>query len=207
MIRAALIALAAYAFVSIGSCSIDTRSDAFRCDNGACPTGRVCESGWCVSTGAPDAPVIDSSMLPDGFVCPSECSSCSGDTCIISCTTAGACTSPVVCPTGMPCMVDCAGDNACAGGIDCTKASSCQISCGGNLSCAGATACGTGACNVSCGGPSSCKGAIACSQSCKCDTSCGGAGSCGTAPSCPAPLSQCRTGKICTSAPNSCHSC
>ncbi|HTJ46507.1 MAG TPA: hypothetical protein VL463_30585 [Kofleriaceae bacterium] len=206
MIRAMLLSLAAMA---IGwSCSIETRSGAFRCDNGACPTGRTCEAGWCVSNGTPDAPGgADGNGNADAFVCPPACSSCNGNTCVITCDTAGSCASQVVCPAGFACMVDCAGMNSCAGGVDCSTSSSCSVSCGGDMSCAGATTCGAGACNVSCGGPNSCGGVIQCSSSCKCDTSCGGAGSCKQTPLCPAPTSQCKSGKICTSAPNVCHTC
>ena len=212
MIRRAL-AVAGVAAVIAASCSIDTRSGAFRCDNGTCPSGRVCQAGWCVSTGTPDTPPgtpdssIDGAGHPDAFTCPSACSSCNGTTCIIDCTTDGSCTSQIVCPPGIPCMVDCAGVGACAGGVQCTESSSCSVSCGGSTSCAGAIDCGAGKCSVSCGGPNSCAGVIDCATSCRCDTSCGGTGSCKQTPLCPAPTSQCRSGKICTSAPSACHSC
>ena len=102
--RAALV----LAIVMSAGCAIDARSEALRCDNGVCPTGRVCESGWCVTTGQPDAPPV----IADAFTCPPGCSECVGDTCVIRCDQSGACTSKVTCPAGMPCVSACASRTA-----------------------------------------------------------------------------------------------
>lgn len=209
MIRTVAIAgLAALAATLATTCSFDRRSGQFRCDEGqSCGTGRVCQAGWCVEMIAGDAgsdpdadPAIDAS-----FVCPSECTSCEGESCLIDCSVTGSCAIEVMCPTGLACNVTC-GASACAGGIDCSQAADCVIQCPFNQSCSGPILCGTGSCDVQCGGPDSCTGGIDCSNACACDTACDGAGSCTTAPQCTDPT-KCHSGIDCSSATGNCDSC
>jgi hypothetical protein len=156
------VALVAVALaVALGpACSIESRSDDFRCSNpGQCGAGRDCVDGWCVE----DPAEIDASSD-----CPPACTSCMNGVCIINCNEPGACTEPVICPTDLPCQVRCGGDGACAGGVRCA----------------------TKSCDVQCSGAGSCMDGINCDQSCGCITSCTGTGACAGTIDCPGNCTQ-----------------
>jgi hypothetical protein len=179
----ALAAMAiALVLLGLGACSVDRRSDEYRCKNpGQCPS-RQCNDGWCVPV--PDPVDAAPGASPDGMVtpvpidaapqpdeCPAVCSSCDNDTCYIECGGLGSCPALVACPAGWQCDVACLGIQACAAGVRCGDAVSCEVLCEGSGACMGGVTCGAGPCSVECLGLSACF-TIDCSESCACDTSC-----------------------------------
>ncbi len=214
------------------ACSIDTRSELFRCDGvGGCPSGRVCQSGWCVASATGDdagggsvtdsgvdiadagaapqdsAPPVPDAGDPDAPGCPAVCSECVDDRCIIDCTDDGSCEDRVVCPPGLACTVLCDGIQSCEGGIDCTAATSCDLSCTSREACAGSIECGAGLCTVECSARDTCGGGLDCTLSCSCDTRCSGTNACDPEPECPAPLLECTDGFDCNSTLLGCRTC
>jgi len=172
-------ALAVALAITVGpACSIDSRSDDFRCGNGVrCDPGRDCVDGYCV--------VDPSEVDGGGGDCPAACSRCEGGTCFIDCDDANECVDArVACPDGMPCEVTCSFAGSCAQGVSC----------------------GDGACTITCSGPGSCDGDLDCSNACACTTTCPGAGACTGNVSCPGPGS-CRQGGQCTAQPGQCDRC
>jgi hypothetical protein len=207
-IAAALIGLTALAMIA--SCSVDERSGAFRCAAPTdCDIGRTCENGWCVApAGAIDASAIDTMVAIDAppFVCPSSCTTCVDQTCIMRCDTASSCTSQVVCPAGVACRVECSGMDSCGGGVDCTTATACEVVCNAELSCGGAITCGAGPCKVDCAARDACASNINCNASCRCDVTCSGQRSCAGVEDCPFSVN-CELAPGCTSAPGACDRC
>lgn len=179
------------------ACSIDPRSDDFRCTNpGQCGPGRDCVNGWCV---------VDPSEIDASTDCPAACTSCMDGACVIECDGPGECASKVTCPGTMPCIVRCTGASACDAGVECGMASSCEITCGGPGSCGARILCGQGSCSVSCSGGGSCNDGIDCSDACECVTECGGTGACAGAIECPG---SCTQGGQCTRfPPGQCQNC
>ena len=233
MIRLPAIALALLA-ICAAACSIDTRSQEYRCDGVAdCPLGRACQDGWCVvapgapaddaggsiadsgvdildaGTAPPDdsGPPVPDAGQPDGPGCPEVCTECVGDTCIVNCSDDGSCKDQVVCPPGLACTVLCDGNRACEGGIDCSDATSCDLSCTDAEACAGPIECGTGPCTVECSARDTCSGGLDCTQSCACDTSCTGNNACEPEPECPVRLFECSDGTDCDSTLLGCFTC
>jgi hypothetical protein len=176
------IAIIVFVSLSLAACSFENRSTSYECPTGnECESGRVCSQGWCVVADAVDidaAPGQPDGLPPDAFVCPADCSSCQGNTCIITCDGVDACPEVVVCPAGVACRVSCGGSNSCSGGVDCSLGSACNIECSGPGSCPLLTTCGDGVCNLSCDGLDSCGGGLDCSNSCQCDSSCPNGGTC-----------------------------
>lgn len=149
------ISIAAIACVLGVACSIDSRTDDFRCTNpGQCGPGRDCIEGWCV---------IDPEETDASTECPAVCTSCMNGTCIVDCSGPGACQDKVICPGTLPCEVRCAGSGSCPGGVECSAT----------------------ACTVTCSGDGSCMDGISCDASCACETSCEGLGSCAGTIDCP----------------------
>jgi hypothetical protein len=185
-----LLLLALGVLLQSAGCWVDRRSDELRCGaEGNCPSGRYCLMGWCV---VGTAPPIDA--MP--FVCPEECTRCSGTLCIIECIEEGSCAESVLCAGGMPCEVRCSGTDSCGGGVACEGATSCKVTCDGLGSCASQVVCSAGACDVTCSGTNSCAGGIDCSSSCACHTSCSGSGACDGVLQCPSNCErqgECRT--------------
>lgn len=142
--------------IAVGpACSIDSRSDDFRCTNpGQCGAGRDCVDGWCV---------VDPGEVDASTECPMVCTSCMNGTCIIDCGEPGACPDKVVCPSMLPCTVRCSGAGSCSAGVEC----------------------GAKACDVTCSGDGSCNDGIDCNRSCACRTSCPGVGACSGRIDCP----------------------
>ncbi|MBW2524891.1 MAG: hypothetical protein JRI23_11975 [Deltaproteobacteria bacterium] len=114
-----------------------------------CVSNERCDgSGACICDWQPP---------PPGGGCPAACSSCSGNTCNITCSSDQSCMGPVNCPSGFDCVVTCSGDQACKNAtINCPDMYGCAVSCacgGGNTQCCqGATInCSTtGRCSVGC---------------------------------------------------------
>lgn len=186
-----------FALVALAACSIDSRSDDFRCSNpGQCGAGRDCVDGWCV---------VDPSEIDASSQCPPSCTSCMDGTCLIECDGAGGCDAKVVCPGTMPCIVRCTGASACNGGVDCANASECEVVCGGTGSCDAQVRCGDNRCKVTCSGDGSCGDGIFCDDSCSCQTSCEGQGSCSGAIDCPGNCVQ--DGQCRTTPPGQCNNC
>jgi hypothetical protein len=188
----------ALALLGLGACSVDRRSDEYRCtDPSQCPSG-MCDQGWCVPVAGPgdDAagPVPSDAMGtpgPDDAApgCPAVCTSCDEDTCNIECEAPDSCPTPVVCPAGWECDVACLGTRSCAAGVRCEDATSCAVRCQGSGTCTPGVTCGAGRCNVECRGPGACF-AIDCGQSCACDTECGNGAICGR--NCPEHDAECQ---------------
>jgi hypothetical protein len=186
------------------ACSFNSRSGAFECsDTSPCSdSNRVCSDGWCVISGAgtPDGPV---GAAADAFVCPSECTRCESEVCVIECAATNSCPATVLCPAGVACRVQCNGVDSCANGIDCTMATECQLNCGGVDSCAEKLDCGAGLCDINCSGIDSCAAGLNCSDSCDCNASC--PLGCGVN-ECPG-SSACFKDNLCTNTPGSCRVC
>jgi hypothetical protein len=196
------------AVLAASSCSINHRSGQYECATTTdCDSGRTCSDGLCVAIGvdAPPGPKKDAGI--DASLCPSQCTSCSGNKCIIDCAAGAVCTNVIVtCPAGFNCDVRCNTQNSCRSGVICPQGSfTCDIQCSGNSACRGVM-CGPGKCNVSCTGQNSCRG-VNCGQSCACDVTCNpGNGSCGTEVQCN--KIQCDTGLGCSSTQfPSCNTC
>lgn len=185
---------------SASGCTIDKRSAAFACTiDDDCSSDRRCDDGFCVIgvrgfiDAGPDDP-IDGPQAdpdappPDAFVCPGGCTSCLQDnTCVIDCSAAGACATPIVCPANLPCLVLCMGDNSCNTTIDCTAADSCDVDCDGLAACTGEVTCApNGACDVHCGLDNACAGGIDCTGVTSCTVGCVGTGSCSGVTDCAA---------------------
>lgn len=213
--------LAALAAVTtmVASCSFERRTEGFACSAPSeCGEGRTCAEGWCVEIAGPGGDAMpvadadpnqpDANVGPDAaFVCPAECTSCTGTTCNIVCSGLNSCAPQVVCPAGIPCKVECNGEDSCVNGIDCTDASSCRIECGQLDACAGLIQCGTGVCIVECTGANSCAAGTSCADSCQCITACEGAGSCLADSTCP-PGNACSNNQgDCTGESLSCNEC
>jgi hypothetical protein len=203
-------------------CTIDKRTAAFRCDvDSDCESDRRCEEGFCTvgvrdlpdsAPGTPDAPVVPvfDASPPDAFNCPGECTGGCTDnvTCLIDCSAADSCATPIVCPPGLACVVTCTGAPSCQTTIDCSASLGCQVSCGAIGACSGAITCPPGErCNVDCALDNTCAGGVSCAASCACDVLCTGAGSCATEADCPSPESQCGQGQGCSSAAGPCDDC
>jgi len=185
------------AAAALAACSIEARSTGFECASQSdCPEGRVCVSSWCVLSGGGDGGVPagdasgagDASARSDAAI--AECSEavcdrCEEGTCVLLCTSSGACAGGVECPPGMPCHVICSGVGSCGGGVDCTQATDCTIDCAKSEACAGPVVCGSGRCDVGCTARQTCVFGIDCSESCACTTDCSGSGACELAPECP----------------------
>lgn len=157
---------------TLAACSVKHRSDDFVCERNAdCSNGRNCVDGSCVYQGTGNG--VDAGTIPgDGQACPSQCTSCDGNThtCTIDCAANGAvCDQKLTCPAGWNCDVRCNRTATCSN-VSCGDASSCKIACNGTASCA-SVACGSGPCNVICNGSSSCVD-VACNDSCACDVAC-----------------------------------
>ena len=132
------------------ACSVEARSDGFRCEiSDDCDGDRVCDQGWCVAGDE-----------GGGGDCPAACSECIGATCVINCPNANVCDGAIVCPSGFDCEVNCDGNNTCAA-VDCSAADSCRVSCNGTRSCGGSIICADeGSCEIDCDGEDSCAGSI-----------------------------------------------
>ncbi len=183
---------AALMLASLGGCGVDRRSSAYRCDNQSdCSGERVCQQGWCVVAGTPDA------APPPG--CPEVCGVCVSGACVIECLDGQDCPDEIVCPPGMDCNVTCEGTQSCTGGVDCSQAGDCTVDCDGAGACSGGVICGAGQCNVECAGLGACSQGIDCSASCACDTDCDSTLGCG-ALSCPGDMGQCERNGDCNSA-------
>jgi hypothetical protein len=203
----ALAALAvALALLGLGACSVNRRSDEYaRCSNPAqCPSG-MCDQGVCVPVGAPGdaAPGTASDARPGAGIdagpqpaCPSVCSECNNDTCLIACAGPNACPVLVTCPAGWECEVECLGDQSCPAGVSCGQAKSCAVLCDGNGACEAGVSCGPGPCDVECLGLSACL-VIDCSESCACDTECDDGAVCTR--QCPARGANCQRNEECSS--------
>ena len=207
---------AAALVIALAACTVDTRSGPFRCDDGVCDDGRICERGWCVETSLVDA-------AP--FVCPGSCDRCEGNLCVVECDSADDC-GEVTCPADLPCQVRCTGfascpdpvdcddasacdvlclgEQSCAGGVECAEDGGCSVSCDGEDSCLGAITSGDGATQVSCDGPDSCGGGVDCTGACSCDVDCGGLGSCQVPAACP---NNCGDGDGCRNNTGNCDRC
>jgi hypothetical protein len=205
-------------------CGFERRSSSLSCSVSAdCPDDRRCVEGWCLAR-ADDAggdrpvdatAVVDGDLVDTGAVdapgptadappCPSVCSRCELDVCVISCEASGACPGQVTCPAGLRCRVDCNGTGSCAGGVDCRAATACDVRCGGDDACGDAVDCAAGPCAVVCSGAASCALGVDCRAACACDVACGGPGSCPVDPSCPGP-GTCDLSPGCRSGPGPCH--
>ncbi len=213
--------------IALASCGFTSRSDEFKCETTSeCTGGRVCQDNWCVlpetigdaNVSVPDADLVnDASMTnadamvsgPDAMPCPAECTSCSGDLCIIECNDTNECFAGVTCPAGMRCEVTCSGASSCNGDVDCTQATSCDITCSSSQTCQNAVRCGDGPCTIVCSGEDSCAGAVNCDNACSCTTDCGGTNACGNGnPNCPGPGGTCRMGGECVLEPAAeCNTC
>lgn len=204
------------------SCGFTKRSDEFKCDTtDECAPDRVCHDNWCVLPetigdanlsidATPDAPLSPAdAQVTDATPCPSECTSCQNDLCLIVCDQANDCFVDVICPADMRCQVTCSGASACAGVIDCTMATDCDITCSNSFTCLGKVRCGTGGpCTVTCSGADSCAEGIDCRNSCVCTTDCSGTNSCGRNPNCPGGAGTCRDMKECVATPaDPCNTC
>ena len=177
---------------SLAGCTVDQRSSSYRCDDPSdCSGGRVCQQGWCVVAGTPDA------GTPSG--CPASCESCIAGTCVIECEDAQDCADRVECPPGLDCDVTCTGSMRCSLGVDCSRADDCTVVCDGLGACAGGVICGTGECDVDCSGLGSCTQGIDCSGSCACDTECSNESGCGPRV-CPGDGGACERSGECNSA-------
>lgn len=202
-------ALVAACLAMAASGCLETRTSAFRCDDGACEAGRTCVDGWCVEQGGgggDSGPTADGATPDAPFECPPGCDRCEGTTCVFECATALACQELIACPPGTDCRMECGGGGACEGGIDCTAGGDCVIQCTGDGSCAGPITCSGGDCDVACSGSPSCTGGLDCSAACACDTACTGGGACAPQPVC-VPGGPCSQGGDCRSGPGSCNSC
>lgn len=196
----------ALAFVTLtSSCEINHRSEEFACTkNIDCPSGRICNDGFCIITGSIDASRGDAQRGDAGANCPAGCTSCNTTekTCTINCMLTN-CTNTVSCPAGYKCDIACNTEQSCRNGINCQLAASCNIDCIGRQSCQNVQ-CGPGRCDVSCSGAASCRG-VSCGSSCACDVACTGNQSCADNITCSSVA--CRSGSGCTSVPLFCHSC
>jgi hypothetical protein len=182
--------LALLAGVGIG-CSVQARSDGFRCTTDSqCGGGRICDGDWCV-LGARDGGADLDATVVDAFACPDACTACVELLCVIDCDDGDCVGDDIVCPPGFACEINCDGIASCTGGtIDCSDAVDCRVNCDGDGSCDGAIACNdSGPCRVDCGGVDSCAGPIAGGQgetdvNCETDTACAGGVDCADACSC-----------------------
>ena len=185
------------------ACSFNNRSGAYECSsaNTCDDSARVCEDGWCVLPGT----ASDAAGNPavDALVCPSECTRCEGNRCIIDCSETDDCEAVVTCPAGIACEVECDGVDSCAGGIDCSQATECILSCGGIDSCAQSVTCGAGACDIACTGIDSCAAGLDCRESCDCRSIC--QSGCGEN-LCPG-TAACTKDDVCTNEPGACATC
>ncbi len=164
----------AVAAMTVGSCSINHKSDEFTfCErNTDCSTGQTCIQGVCTSSDG-GVVLVDAKPPLDAFECPTQCTSCRPEAmeCKIDCAVSPAtCNSHIVCPAGWNCDIQCTTGGSCRNGVDCTDAKSCGIVCKGSNSCRGVQ-CGEGKCGITCSGTSSCRD-VACGSSCACDVEC-----------------------------------
>lgn len=203
--KAIVIAFAAL----LAACNINHKSDQYACQkNTDCPSGRICDNGFCIITGSIDAPrpMTDAPRNPDGGGnnCPSPCTSCNTNekTCTVNCMQAD-CDQALLCPAGYKCDFLCNTEQACRAGINCQQSASCNVECTGRASCEDIL-CGPGRCDIGCTGPQSCRD-IQCGNSCACDVTCTGNSSCQSGISCTSVA--CRSNGGCTSVPIFCNSC
>lgn len=210
LVAIAIAAAAVVAAIIAGpGCGIDPRSTDYQCDQGACEGGRTCIDGWCVLEDDRDAASSDGGIDAvgvDAGPCPSVCTSCVANTCLIRCAGTNSCAQRILCPPGMACEVDCAGEGSCRNGVWCQDAIDCKIDCDGDGSCGGSMRCGDAACDVTCGGTASCAQGIDCHLSCACDTECAPTACGGDGNDCPGPAA-CMALDECTSTPNGCDTC
>jgi len=188
----------------LAACSIDRRSDQYRCGNAdECEPGRRCESGWCViEDGTPGA---DGGA--DAFLCPKVCDECIAGVCVFVCRRPNDCANRIVCPPGVPCRIHCDGKDSCGGGVDCTAATGCDVECVAPGACQGSIACGNGRCRIACTLNGTCTGGVDCQRACACDVTCSGTGACDPEASCPDRGTACDSGGGCVSAPDDCATC
>jgi hypothetical protein len=127
-----------------------------------------------------DAISADADAGPDAFeVCATQCDGgCDAATCVVACTTPGACKEGVKCPPGIPCDVSCSGADSCEAGVDCTQGSKCRISCSGPRSCAGSVDCAGTRCELGCTGDRTCNALVDC-RARDCQIACGVGGGTG----------------------------
>ena len=191
------------AIVAVSSCSINHRSGQYECTVTAdCDPGRTCSGGLCVGT--VDAPGKRDGGVPDANLCPSQCTSCAGNTCTIDCAAGAICQNAVVtCPPGWNCAVRCNTQNSCRSGVMCQGTLSCDVQCSGQSSCR-AVNCGATKCTVGCTGQRSCE-SVNCNNSCACDVTCSlGINACANVV---CNKLVCDTGLGCTSTNFSCNTC
>jgi len=115
-----------------------------------------------------DAGPMCTPVTPSG-ACPTGCSRCEGQTCIIDCDYPYACGLVMApCPAGWGCTVICSGPGACAApfSMKCSDGP-CLLQCGVSTCLGASIDCGTGACEVRCEGGS--KPAVACGSACSCN--------------------------------------
>jgi hypothetical protein len=119
-----------------------------------------------------DAGPMCPAVAPSG-ACPSGCSRCEGQTCIIDCDYPYACGLVMApCPPGWGCTVICSGPGACAApfSMECSDGP-CLLQCGVSTCLGAKIDCGTGACEVRCEGGAS-PPAVNCGSACSCNDGC-----------------------------------
>ena len=85
------------------------------------------------TTPAPNLPRIDA---PDTSDVPSApCDGSTKDACLVLCSTASPCVSPIVCPTDRACRVVCSGDGCRGGEMLCASGMPCTLDCQGSGAC------------------------------------------------------------------------
>lgn len=130
--------------------------------------------------------------------CPTVCSACDGDRCVIRCSGPSSCGARRIdCPPGMKCRVECSGISSCGGlelrcpetgacellcsatstcgnvQVRCPTSAPCSVACGGLSSCnGGQVQCGAGACTATCGALGAKLSKVDCGPSCKCTNGC-----------------------------------
>lgn len=202
----------AFALVA-AACSVEHRSGELVCTKQAdCPSGRLCQDGFCIYNGPIDAAINDGKTgdgRPDAFACPADCTSCNpaNMTCNIDCTQRNCTTTnpPVTCPPGWKCTIACSTPGSCRD-LDCSRGDSCTVTCTGTGSCRDAVCGNNRPCDFTCSGDESCRG-VNCSASCGCDVRCEAQSSCPFQSSCPGLPGMCDTFDNGCTSDGACNTC
>jgi hypothetical protein len=197
------------------ACSIDARSDQYRCTGtGDCSGGRVCQGGWCVVSagGDPGDDGTDDDGTTDDGTADGDGGGGATSDAALPARDAGGEPDATGCPAACTrcdqdtCAIDCLEDGSCADPVVCPPGLACTVICDGRNSCESGVDCSAAdSCDVRCTSREACAGPIecgpgACSVGCTARDSCAGgidcSDSCTCATNCSGPFA-CREAPSC----------